>query len=91
MAKKLPLLEQMRRNPRGNWSISDVAKLCAAHDIELEPPTSGSHYKAISPLLNGHQTVPARRPIKPVYIKELVDMVDAHEVLRQQRSLGEIE
>lgn len=78
MAKKKPLLEQMRDNPVNGWDISDVEKLCNEHDIELRAPSNGSHYKAISPLLNGHQTIPAKRPIKSVYIKTLVAMVDAH-------------
>lgn len=78
----------MRRNPRGDWTIDHVAKLCAEHDIELEPPSSGSHYKAISPLLPGHQTVPARRPIKAPYIRSLVSMVDAHIEFKKQGKLG---
>lgn len=78
MAKKKPLLEKMRDNPRANWTIDDVAKLCAQHDIELIPPSTGSHFKAASRYLAGHQTIPARRPIKPVYIESLVEMVDAH-------------
>lgn len=75
---KAPLLERMRRNPRSDWTISDVETLCAQHGIELIPPTSGSHYKAKSPYLSGMQTIPARRPIKPPYIRSLVRMVDAH-------------
>lgn len=78
MAKKKPLLEKMRDNPRSNWTIDDIAKLCAQHNIELMPPNSGSHYKAASKHLAGHQTIPAKRPIKPVYIISLVDMIDAH-------------
>lgn len=56
LAKKIPLLEQMRRNPRADWDIDDVAKLCAEHDIELEPPSS--HYKAISHHLQGTRRFP---------------------------------
>jgi hypothetical protein len=85
MAPKVPLLERMRRNPRGDWTIDDVAKLCANHQIELEPPSGGSHYKAISPYLKGHQTIVARKPIKAVYIKVLVGMVDAHIVEKRRR------
>ncbi len=89
MASKIPLLEQMRRNPRGNWTIDHVQKLCTEHGIELEAPSSGSHYKAISPLLPGHQTVPARRPIKPPYIRSLVSMIDAHLDALAQGELGD--
>lgn len=88
-AKKTPLLEQMRRNPQGDWDIDAVAKVCAEHHIELEPPSSGSHYKAISPHLDGHQTIVARKPIKPVYIKALVSMIDAHKMVEEVRKKEE--
>lgn len=84
LAKKQPLLEQMRRNPRADWTIDDVAKVCAEHHIDLMPPTRGDHFKAASPLLLGHQTIPARRPIKPVYIRALIGMIDAHIELDKQ-------
>lgn len=86
MAKKQPLLEQMRRNPRGDWTIDHIGKLCAEHHIELMPPTRGDHFKAVSPLIDGHQTIPARRPIKPVYIRLLVSMIDAHILLTAKGS-----
>lgn len=85
MAKKLPILEQMRANPQKDWDIDDVAKLCAEHDITLEPPSNGSHYKVVSEHLAGHQTVPAKRPIKPVYIKCLVRMIDAHNAAAERK------
>lgn len=86
MSPKQPLLEQMRGNPKGNWGINDVQTLCTHHDVELMAPTKGSHYKAKSPLLHGHPTIPARRPIKPVYIKLLVSMIDAH--VEQSKNKG---
>jgi hypothetical protein len=90
LAPKIPLLEQMRRNPRGDWTIDDVAKLCAEHHIELEAPSGGSHYKAISPFLPGHLTIQERhRRIKPPYIRSLVAMVDVHIETMKQGKLGE--
>lgn len=80
MAKKLSLLERMRQNPRADWSVNDVTKVCAENGIECMPPTRGTHYKAASPLLEGHLTIPAHRPIKPFYIKELVGMIAAHHI-----------
>ncbi len=78
MAPKQPLLDQMRRNPRNDWTIADVQRLCDEHGVTLMPPTRDSHYKAASPYLRGHQSVPYKRPIKPFYIKALVAMIDAH-------------
>jgi len=81
VAKKLTLLEQMRRNPRADWSIDDIGKLCAEHHIDLMPPSRGDHFKAASPLIQGHLTIPAKRPVKPVYIRQLVAMIDMHIML----------
>jgi len=53
-------------------------RACRQNGIELLPPKKGSHYKAVSPYLSGHLTIPARKPVKPVYISELVSMIDAH-------------
>uniref|UniRef100_A0A193SBM2 Type II toxin-antitoxin system HicA family toxin n=1 Tax=biofilter metagenome TaxID=1070537 RepID=A0A193SBM2_9ZZZZ len=79
----------MRASPVKGWNISDVEKLCKEHDIELRAPSNGSHFKAISPWLNGHQTIPAKRPIKPVYINTLVAMVDAHLIAREKQGGSE--
>jgi hypothetical protein len=84
VAKKRPLLEQMRGNPRADWNIKDVENVCNEHNIKLMPPTRGDHYKAASPYIAGHQTIPARRPIKPVYIKALVSMIELHIELAEQ-------
>ena len=74
MSRKL--LERMRANPR-DWRIEDVVALCAAYDIACSAPAKGSHYK----VKHGNQdrvlTIPARRPIKPVYIRLLITFVDA--------------
>lgn len=84
MAPKVPLLEQMRRNPLADWTIADVQRLCDEHGIDLMKPTRDSHYKAASPHLVGHQSIPYKRPIKSVYIKALVAMIDAHIMVETQ-------
>lgn len=78
MAPKVPLLEKMRSNPRDGWTIADVQRLCDEHGIDLMKPTRDSHYKAASPHLSAHQSIPYKRPIKPIYIRALVAMIDAH-------------
>ena len=78
MAKKKPLLEQMRANPRGDWTIDHIAKLCKETGMELARPKRGSHFGVASDYLRDNQTVPCKRPIKPLYIKQLVGYTDAH-------------
>jgi hypothetical protein len=67
------LLEEMKRNPKGDWTINDVAKVCAEHGVACNPPKGGgSHYKVSHKRITHIQTIPFKRPIKPVYIKRLV-------------------
>lgn len=68
----------MKASPQGDWTIDDVKVLCAKVGLGCRPPTSGSHYFVYSDLLGGGLTVPARRPIKPPYIKKLVALASSH-------------
>lgn len=70
------LLERMRRNPRGNWRIEQVQTVCRQYGLTCAAPSGGSHYKVSAPKLPDILTIPARRPIKPVYIRLLVRFVD---------------
>ena len=69
-------LEEMRRNPRGDWQVSDVEVVCREFGIDLRPPTSGSQFKVTHPRVMEILTLPANRPIKPVYVRKLVAFVD---------------
>ena len=72
------LLERMRSNPRGDWTIRDVEQVCREYDITCAPPKGGgSHYKISDRGIPSILTVPFRRPIKPVYIRKLVAFIDA--------------
>lgn len=69
------LLAAMRANPR-DWQLADVVALCRLHGIACTPPRGGSHYKVKHPAVPAILTIPARRPIKPVYIRALVRFVE---------------
>ena len=70
-------LEQMRRNPQGDWKIADVQSLCNEFGIACSPPRGGgSHYKVVHPKIAEKLAIPYKRPIKPAYIRKLVAMVD---------------
>lgn len=79
MARIEKLLASMRRNPRNDWSIDDIQSICRAYDIACDAPKRGSHYQLRHPRIPGRLTIPARRPIKPVYILLLLEMLDALE------------
>lgn len=78
VTRKRSVLDQMRQNPRADWTIDDIRTVCEQVGLTLYEPSRGSHYKAASPFLNGHLTIPYKRPIKPCYIKSLIAMIDAH-------------
>lgn len=69
------LLESMRNNPR-DWSLGDIEKVCRMWGIVCSAPKRGSHYKLYHPQIAGILTIPARKPIKPIYIRLLLQMVD---------------
>jgi hypothetical protein len=74
-------LEAMRRNPAGDWRIEDIAAVCRAHGVECAAPARGSHFRIAHRDIAAILTIPARRPIKPVYVREFVAYIDEVEAL----------
>jgi hypothetical protein len=71
-------LEEMRNNPRGDWRIEDVEAICREYGILCSAARGGgSHYKVAHPRMTEKLTIPYKRPIKPVYIRKLVALVDS--------------
>ena len=70
------LLEAMRANPR-DWRIEDVTRVCARFGVDCSMPRKGSHCKVKHSAVPEILTIPAARPIKPVYIRALVRFIDA--------------
>jgi hypothetical protein len=77
VSRAAKLLTAMRANPQADWTIADVESLCRGYGIACKAPKRGSHYILSHPAADGRLSVPARRPIKPVYIRLLVDLVDS--------------
>ena len=74
MARVEKLLERMRSNPAGDWRIEDLKKIADRLGISYrQPGTSHVTFRHGSGRL---LTVPARKPIKPVYVREFVAMID---------------
>jgi hypothetical protein len=66
----------MRQNPR-DWRIADVQSVCRAFGVSCTPPRKGSHHKVKHGSQEAILTIPAHRPIKPVYIVDFVAFIDA--------------
>lgn len=80
MNKRAKLLESMRNNPR-DWRIDDLLSVAAHFGIECRNP-GGSHHIFAYPGLECDVSVPAHRPIKPVYIRQFLSLVDSVKELR---------
>jgi predicted RNA binding protein YcfA (HicA-like mRNA interferase family) len=70
MSRRDKKLAQMARNPCGDWRIEDLQSVADSHGVEWVHD-GGSHV-VFRDKDGAHLTVPARRPIKPVYIKQFV-------------------
>jgi hypothetical protein len=56
------------------WNPSDLERVCREYGVECNPPRSGgSHYTIVGAGIR--LTIPARRPIKPVYIRALAGLI----------------
>lgn len=66
----------MWSNPGIEWALADVEEFCRRHGIACRPPARGAHYVLSHPAVRGRLTIPARRPIKPAYIRLLVAMAE---------------
>jgi hypothetical protein len=66
-------LERMKANPT-DWRIETLMKVAEAHGVAYRKP-GGSH--VIFRHANGAMlSVPAQRPIKPVYVRKFVRLVE---------------
>jgi hypothetical protein len=66
----------MRANPQADWTIPDIERVCREVGLTITPPRRGPHYKVREPLGGTTLTIPARRPIRAVYIRALVELAD---------------
>ena len=73
MTKADKILERMRNNPR-DWSIEDLKTLAARHGVDWRQP--GTSHVTFSRAGAAPLTVPAHKPIKPIYVSRFVAMID---------------
>jgi predicted RNA binding protein YcfA (HicA-like mRNA interferase family) len=78
MSKIEKLLEKMRRNPC-DWRIEDLEALALRYGLEVRQP-SGSHAVFFHKATGKQLSVPAKRPIKPIYITAFIALLDEIEV-----------
>jgi len=67
-------LKAMKSNPQQDWKIADLKSIARRYSIEHRQP--GTSHVTFSCLNGNCITVPARKPIKAVYIKKFVEMIE---------------
>ena len=69
-------LQRMRKNPMG-WTIEELQAVAGENRVEWRRPgRGGSHVIFSVPGVREIVSVPAKRAIKPVYIKQFLTLVD---------------
>ena len=74
MLKHEKALERMRNNPR-DWRIDEVKSIAARLGLSCRNE-GGSHHVFSYPGVDEDVCIPARRPIKPIYIRLFVALCD---------------
>ena len=70
-------LQKMRKNRMG-WRIEELQVVAEENFVEWRRPgRGGSHVIFSAPGVREIVSVPAKRPIKPVYIKQFLALIDA--------------
>jgi hypothetical protein len=83
------LLIKMGNNPNGDWSIGDIETAAkSVPGVVVKPPGRGSHYKVAHPQVPEILTIPAKKRIKPFYIKEFVSMMDSIITVQEQAEIA---
>jgi len=77
-------LLKMRRNPSG-WRIEDLMEVAEQNGVNWRRPgRGGSHVIFGASDIREIVSVPAKRPIKPIYIKHFLALIDAAGEARSQ-------
>lgn len=74
MSKIEKILEKMRNNPR-DWQIADLEGIAGRLGIIVRRG-KGSHVSFSHPSWIDILTVSAHRPIKPIYVKKFLLLID---------------
>lgn len=75
MTKADKILEKLRTNPR-DWRIEDLETVAKRHGLTVRRP-AGSHVIFQKPGVSLEVSVPAHKPIKAIYVRRLIELIDA--------------
>ena len=67
----------MKANPHQDWRIDDLQSLAERHGIDYRQP--GTSHVTFSCKNGSCLTVPAHKPIKTIYIKRFIELIESLE------------
>jgi hypothetical protein len=71
------MLLKLRRNQKG-WRIEELQTIACGNGVDWRRPGRGGSHVIFSVVgVREIVSVPAKRPIKPIYIKQLLALIDA--------------
>ena len=73
MVRGAKLIDAMRANPQADWTPENVRAVARASGLTLRQ--RGTSHAVLTDTLGHHLTIPMHKPIKPVYIRRLVEFV----------------
>ena len=76
MSAAVKMLQKMRRTQEG-WRIDQLQAVADGNGVEWRRPGhGGSHVIFSAPGVREIVSVPAKRPIKPIYIRQFLGLID---------------
>ncbi len=75
MSQKDKKLERMKNNPR-DWRIEDLVPIANEFGLEFRKSKTGSHVTFFHSDFPDILTIPAKKPIKPIYVKEFTALIE---------------
>lgn len=75
MSQFQKLVSKMRNSPQG-WRINDLKKVLDGYGFVEGHSNGGSHVTFSHPKLEKINTIPVHKPIKAVYVKQLIEQID---------------
>jgi predicted RNA binding protein YcfA (HicA-like mRNA interferase family) len=70
------LLEKMRNNPLNDWRIAHVETLANRYGFSINRPKGGGSHVTLRHDSESKLTIPDHSPIRAVYIRQLVNLID---------------
>lgn len=81
LMKILERIRDLGRNSPNVCAVEDIEAVCRSFGLDYDRPAHGSHHIVSHPQIEGLLTVPANRPIKPLYLRLLTEMISSVEQL----------